>query len=395
LVVEASPDRKRLLVVAGEESGDLYGGLLASALREAAPGYHLVGMGGDRMQRAGVDIRHHIRHTAVTGLVEVAARLRELWRIYGSLLSLAQEERPAAAVLIDFPDFNLRLAKKLKSLGIPVVYFVGPSIWAWRPGRLETIVSCVQKMLVILPFEEPLYRSAGVDVEYCGHPLLDLVKADLSSQEFRTKYGLEPGVSTVCLCPGSRPNEIRHILPVLLDAVAALRRIRKLNVVLPVAPSLAAASVQGMIRSRGAEVRLIEGDTYNTMKNADFLIVASGTATVEAGLLGKPMVSVYRMAPFTFHVGVRFVKIKEYCMVNLLLQKKVVPELIQGDCNPARVREEALRYLDHKELGDAMSRELLRLRELLGPEGSAGRLARSVVRFLEDRSGRPGGEAGA
>lgn len=203
----ASPKRKTLLIIAGEESGDLYGALLAGALREAAPEYGLFGMGGDRMQRAGVEILHHIRDTAVTGLVEVASRLRELWGVYRSLVSRAGENRPAAAVLIDFPDFNLRLARKLDRIGIPVIYFISPSIWAWRPGRLRTIASCVRKMLVILPFEEPLYRSAGVDVEYCGHPLLDLVKADLSREEFQKKYGLESGSETVGLCPGSRPNQ--------------------------------------------------------------------------------------------------------------------------------------------------------------------------------------------
>jgi lipid-A-disaccharide synthase len=384
-----------LMIVAGERSGDLLGAELARALRERLAGLQLFGCGGDAMREAGVETVVDAHRLTMMGITEVISGLPRAYRALRALVEEAERRRPQLAVLIDFPDFNLRLAKRLKQRGIRVVYFVSPQIWAWRKGRLRQLKARIEKMLCIFDFEEAIYRKAGIPVEYVGHPMVDLVRPKMTREEFFARIGLDPSRTTVALLPGSRAKEVSQILPTMLEAARRISLNRKLQFVVAVAPTLDAGWVEKMLLEHygGAlAIRVATHATYDTLRHCDVAVVASGTATLEAALCERPMVVVYRLSRLTYRIGRLLVKVPFYSMVNILAGKQVVPELIQSDFTPAQVSSQVEYLLDHSQAREEMAKELRAVKERLGSGGAVDRAAEAVVALL--RSGRVYEESG-
>ena len=330
----------KFLLSAGEASGDNYGAQLITALRQLAPGSEFFGMGGESMRGVGFNAQIHANEVAVVGLVEVMTHLPAIRRRFKALVAEAARRRPDAAVLIDFPDFNLRLARELHALGIPVFYFVSPQIWAWRTGRVEQIKQFVRKMIVIFPFEQEFYRSHGVDVAYVGHPLAFLPLPQVSRMDFAAQYKLDPNKQWVALLPGSRRREVHLNLPPLMDAVELLQKEGSdFEYLLPVASTLDKEWVRYQLGPAYKSVKLTENAQATAMLSRA-AVVASGTATVETALTGTPFVVVYRLFLLTWLLGRKLVKLDTFAMPNLIAGRKIVPELIQGDfTGEAVVRE--------------------------------------------------------
>ena len=372
----------RLLIASGEPSGELYAAQLVHHLRALQPDLDVFGLGGDRLQAEGATLVAHIRDLAVVGLLEVLKHLRHLRGVFRRVLDEVDRDPPRAAVLIDYPDFNLRLARELHRRGIPVVYFVSPQIWAWRKGRIRSIREHVARMLVIFPFEEALYREAGVPVTFVGHPLVDLVGPAEGRADFLRGLGVSPERDVVAVLPGSRPQEIAHNLPGIAGAVAILHARRPdLEFLLPVAPSIDAALLEPALR--GLPVRLVPDGARPVLGACRAAIVASGTATVEAALLGAPMVVVYRLSALTHFLGRRLIQVPHVAMVNLIAGRRVVPELIQGDFTPERVADEVTALLPDGPRRSAMLQDLAEVRSRLGAGGASLRAARAVHEVME------------
>jgi lipid-A-disaccharide synthase len=374
------PEAVDVLLVAGEASGDLHGATLARALVTLVPGIVLAGMGGPRMAAAGVRILHGIDRTAVVGGTEVLGRLPALWRIFRSLGRYLAERRPRVLVLIDFPDFNLRLARRARHLGIPVVYFIAPQVWAWRRGRLRTMARDVTRVLAVFPFEVGLYREAGVPVEFVGHPLLDVLpplRRDVAREGLaRDRQPL------IGLLPGSRAEEVRRHLSVLLDAGGRIRRrVPEACFALALAPTIPAAAVAGPVAASRLDVRILPGEAYRLMAAADLLLTASGTATLEAACYGTPMVVLYRLSPLSHALARLLVRgVSAISLPNIIAGRRAVPELIQGQATPARLARAALALLQN-DAARAAQRVILRdVRARLGQPGAGERAARVVLR---------------
>jgi lipid-A-disaccharide synthase len=368
-----------VMLSCGEASGDLYAGALTLELQRLVPGARILGMGGERMHAAGAELVADYRGLAVTGLVEA---LRVVPRSFSLLKQLREQmvrDRPDVLVVIDFPDFNFRLAAAARDLGIPVVYYVSPQIWAWRPGRIKTVKEVASKVLVIFPFEKKLYEEAEVPVEFVGHPLPDLIHVTEPREQLLATAGLDPKAPTVALLPGSRPNEVRAILPNLAEAATLIReRVPSAQFVIARAPKLTDQMFESFARYTGPSAT-IAGRADDVLNASDMVITASGTATVQAALHGKPMVIVYRLAPLTYKVGRPFVKVDTFGMVNLLAGRRVVPELIQDDFTPARVADESVALLTDPARAAEMRRALGEVRSALGEPGATRRAAEAVL----------------
>lgn len=375
----------RLLISCGEPSGEFYAAELVAELRKEHPDLEAFGLGGDRLASENVRLLAHLEDLAVVGLFEVLSHLRRLKRLFDSVVAEAARVRPDLAVLIDYPDFNLRLARELKKLGIPVVYYVSPQLWAWRRGRIKDVKRDVAKMLVIFPFEEPIYREASVPVAFVGHPLIDHVKPPTDRAAIARKLGLSGDRPVIALLPGSRNKEVGFNLPPMLGAVGLLRKKRpELQFVLAGAPHLRANALQD---ATAAGVTVREGSTRDVLSSARVAVVASGTATVETALTLTPMVVVYRLSALTYTLGKPLVSVTNYAMVNLIAGRVVVPELIQSDFTPARVCEETIRVLDDGEPRAAMLQNLQEVREKLGKGGATRHAAEEVSVFLRTNAG--------
>jgi lipid-A-disaccharide synthase len=370
----------RLLISCGEPSGEFYAAELVAELRRRSPDLEAFGLGGDRLAAEDVRLLAHLRDLAVVGLVEVLSHLRRLKHLFDSVVAEAARVRPDVAVLIDYPDFNLRLARELKKLGIPVVYYVSPQLWAWRRGRIKDVKRDVAKMLAIFPFEEKIYKDAGVPVSFVGHPLIDHVKPPADRSAVAARLGLAPDRPVIALLPGSRNKEVAFNLPPMLGAVALLRERRPdLQFVLAAAPHLRARAFED---AAAAGVTVLEGVTREVLSAARVAIVASGTATVETGLTLTPMVVVYRLSALTYALGKPLVSVANYAMVNLIAGRVVVPELIQSDFTPERVSEETLKILDDGPARTRMLQDLEEVRSKLGKGGATSNVADEVMPFL-------------
>jgi len=370
----------KFLIVAGEASADMYGAEVARALRRKFDHAQFYGLGGPRMRNAGVELEGDISKTAVVGPFEALSSLGVLYTVFRRLADRVEAEPPSAAVLIDFPDFNLRLAKRLKHAGVPVVYYVSPQVWAWREGRVKQIQELVNKMLVILPFEEEIYRKAGVDVEFVGHPLIDMVRTTKSKEEFCDDHGIDARKTIVALLPGSRRKEVRFVLPTMCEAAALiLAKKPDAQFVLPLASGLDRKFVQEMIR--GVPVKVIANDTYNAVRYARTAIVASGTATLETALLGTPEVIVYRISQATWMLGKFLLRVRLFGIVNIILGEEVVPELFQDKMTPQAVSQTALRLMDDVWIQSRIRANYEKLRRQLGSGNVAERVADAVAKL--------------
>jgi lipid-A-disaccharide synthase len=370
----------RLLVSCGEPSGDLYAADLVRHLRARMPDDppRVFGLGGDGLSAQGSVLLAHVRDLAVVGLWEVVSHLQHFRRIFRAVLAEVDRERPDAAILVDYPDFNLRLARALHARGIPVVYYVSPQVWAWRARRIRAIRAHVAHMIVIFPFETGLYEDAGVPVTFVGHPLVDLVAAQQDRGGLLAALGLDPARPVIALLPGSRRKEIGHNLPAIAGAVRLLAERRPdLQFVAAVGPSIDPSTLRASLPSF---VALVQGQTHAVLAASQAAIVASGTATVEAALLGTPMVVVYRLSPLTYLLGRRFVKVPHVAMANLIAGRAIVPELIQDDFTAERVADAVLPLLGPE--GHTMRVALAEVRRRLGDPGASERAAQVVIGVL-------------
>ncbi|HWF85046.1 MAG TPA: lipid-A-disaccharide synthase [Vicinamibacterales bacterium] len=380
----------RLLVSCGEPSGDLYAGALTRELQALDPDVTVAGLGGPALAAAGGVLIDDYRGLAVTGLTEALAKVPRSYATIRRLTRAARIERPDALVVIDFPDFNFPLARRVKRLGIPVVYYISPQIWAWRSGRLRTIREIADRVIVIFPFEEAIYRDAGVPVEFVGHPLVDLATASAPRDALLRAYGLSPAAPTVAILPGSRPNEVGRILPGLAAAVRLIaQRVPGTQCLLARAPNLDDHLFE-VLRASGAPITSVEGDTDAILASADVALTASGTATVQTALHNTPMVIVYRLSPMTYRIGRRLVKVDTVGMVNLIAGEKIVPELIQEAFTPEAVAREAVSMLTDPARVATIREGLARVRAKLGGPGASRRAAEAILRVVAaHRCGRP------
>jgi lipid-A-disaccharide synthase len=362
----------QILISAGEASSDMYASRLAIALRERT-GAQFFGMGGPRMRDAGVEILADYHEIAVVGITEVLHKIPSVVRVQNLLAREAARRHAALAILVDSPGTHLGVARRLNNLKIPVGYFIGPQIWAWRSGRVRIVRRRVKRMVVIFPFEEKLYRDAGVPVDFVGHPLIDTVKPAMARDEFIAGYNLDPSRPIVALLPGSRASEVDRNFPTILEACELLTR----QMAPESSPQFVHAAASGIGSSTGAKVTVtrVEGATYDALAAADCAIVASGTATVEAALLGTPMVVVYRVARVTAAILRRMVLTKHFAMVNLIADRRVVTELMQDDFTPTAVATEVRHLLENPAARQEMKASLAQVRASLGSGGAIERAA--------------------
>jgi lipid-A-disaccharide synthase len=375
--------RKKVVIVAGESSGDLYGAKLVEAMASLAPQVEFYGIGGSEMEKRKVNILFSSSELAVVGATEVLEKIGHIWRAWRQMKRFIRDNRPHLAVLIDYPGFNLRLAKVFKANAVPVLYYVSPQVWAWRAGRIKKIAERVAKMAVILPFEAPLYEQAGVDVEFVGHPLLDILDQGLTREKARRQLGIAADALFIGLLPGSRGGEVKALLPPLVGAAEILAAdFPGSRFMIPLASTIGSDMVQGYIAESGLPIEIVEGRTFEVMKAADLLLMASGTATLEGAIAGVPMVIIYRLSPITYLIGRMLVKIKCFGLANIVVGKKVVPELLQGEVTPHRIALEAKKILqDHvrrKEIED----EFKFITDKLGGKGASHRVARIALQMM-------------
>jgi lipid-A-disaccharide synthase len=375
---------QRLLIIAGEASGDLHGGNLARTLLAQQPTLQLLGVGGRRMHEAGVELLFDIRDLAVVGAVEAVHSLRTLWRVYRTVLGEVARAPVAAVLLIDFPGFNLKLAKALSQRGIPVLYYIAPQVWAWHRRRVKKIRQWVRKLFVILPFESALYHEAHIDAEFVGHPLLDLVRPTGSKADACTRCGLDPAAPVVGILPGSRRSELHYLLGPMLNAAAQIRtRVTACQFILPLADTLQPGDVREALEAAPVSVRLVQQQTYDVMQAADVLLVASGTATLEAALLGTPMVVVYKAHLLTYLLARLVMQVSCISLPNVIAGRAIVPELWQYEATPNNMAAQALVLLAQPERATTMCTDLATLRSQLGAPGVPERVASGILRYLD------------
>jgi lipid-A-disaccharide synthase len=371
-----------IMMSAGEASGDLHGATVCRALKRLDPHIRIVGMGGSRMRAEGMEILVDPTAHAGVGTSEVLGRIPSLFRAFRLLVRRLRTDRPHVLVVIDFPEFNLRLARQAKRARVPVVYFMPPQLWAWRSGRIRQMASRVTQVLAAFPFERDLYEKAGVPVEYVGHPLLDAVPLALDKADARERLGMDASRILVGLLPGSRREEVENLLPPMLEAATRLAASNgKRTFVLGLAPTVSRATIDEFIKRAAAPpVNVVEGLTHEVMAAADVLLVASGTATLEAALLGTPMVVCYRVSRLTEVVGRLLKQIPWISLPNIVARRTVVPEILQADVTGTRLAAEAERLLEDAPLAAAQRASFKDLRERLGEPGVGERAARVILK---------------
>jgi lipid-A-disaccharide synthase len=355
----------RIFISAGEASGDLYASRVVETLRSRHPDAEFFGCAGPRMQAAGVRAIVDSRSIAVAGLVEVVAHIPRIWGEFRKLARAAAVEKPDVAILTDAPDFHLRLAKKLKKLGIPVVYLIAPQAWAWRQGRVRTMRRVIDRLLCIFPFEKEFFESRGVPTTYLGHPLARIVRPSMTRAEFFDKLAIPPDARVIVLLPGSRQGEVERHMPALFEAARLIRNRQPVHFVLSLPPGLDAEGSSFWERARAASIQVKVGITWDALAYAELALAASGTVTIEAALAGAPLVSFYRVNALSWMLGRWLVRSPFLSMVNLVAGREIVPELIQGEMTGERIAAEAIRLLDDDAARSQMRADLAEVAALL------------------------------
>lgn len=374
---------KKILIIAGEASGDLHGANLVREINRQDPSITFYGVGSKRMQEAGIQMLADASEISVVGATEVLAHLRPIWRVFNRLKHFLFEERPDLLILIDFPDFNIMLGKRAKKYRIPVLYYISPQVWAWRKGRIKKIASLVKAMIVVFPFEVDLYKQAGVDVRFVGHPLTDVVQSRYTQAEAKAQLGLDPAKRAIAILPGSRKKEISSLLPDMLRAAVALNtRFQDLQYILPVAPTLNRDFLGSFIGQSTFPLTLTDGRVYDVLRASDAALVTSGTATLETGLMAVPMVIVYRMSALSHLIAKMIVDVDHIGLVNIVAGKRVVPELVQHDATPQNMADALAALLGDREYYQNVRLQLGNIRSQLGETGANARVAAIVLDFI-------------
>ncbi len=375
-------DLNTILIIAGEASGDIHGANLIREIKKQRPDLTFFGIGGDQMKSADVETIVHARDMSFLGFIEVLRHLPFIRRVYRSMVRLLDERKPGLVLLIDYPGFNLRFARAAKKRGIPVLYYISPQIWAWGKGRMKKIVRCVDRMLVIFPFEKVLYQKEGMDVHFVGHPLKDDVKTRITREAFFRELGLDSIKRTIGVLPGSRQQEVSSLLP---DMIKALDRIRKelpdLQAVLGKAPTLDDEVYKDYSEIEGLNTS-VRYKTYEVMGHSDVVMVASGTATLETAILGTPMLVLYKMSALSYIIGRALVRVKNIGLVNIIAGCEIVPELIQRDANAEKIAGNLLVFLTDDDRYRKVKEELKIVSRKLGEKGGSKQAAESVLDFI-------------
>ena len=383
LKMKAANQEKTVMIIAGEASGDMHGATLVREMLKCNPALKFYGIGGNKLRREGVELLADAADMAVVGLTEVIFKLSGILKIMTLMKKSMDERRPDLVILIDYPDFNLPLAKAAHKRGIKVFYYISPQVWAWRRGRIKQIKKTVNKMAVILPFEVETYREKGFEANYVGHPLLDMVKTNSSKQDSRKIIGLAEDKITIGILPGSRMSEIKKLMPELVRATQILKReIPDAQFVLPLADTLDETIITEYISGADVQIKIISGHTYDVITCCDLVLVASGTATLETALLGVPMIVIYKISALSYFIGNLIIDVKNISLVNIIAGKTVVPELIQSEASGAQIAAEALSILKNRNKRQEMINRLQSIRSRLGEPGAARRAAQIAIDML-------------
>ena len=374
---------KRIMIVAGEASGDLHGASLVKEAHNVDPSLSFFGIGGSRMRAAGVVTLTDAAEIAVVGLVEVIAHFPVIYRAFTKLKNILETDPPDLLILIDYPDFNLRLAKIAKKANVRVLYYISPQVWAWRVGRVKKIGRVVDHMAVVFPFEVPFYEKEGIPVTFVGHPLVDTVHPTMNRSKAQELFGIDPDRKTIGLFPGSRRQEIKNLLPVILESAALLRRsFPDVQFILPLASSLSRADIAPLLDSSGLDVIVVEENGYDVMQVCDAIISVSGTVTLEIAMIGVPMVIIYKVSPVTYMIGRRLIQVEHIGICNIVAGERVVKELIQQDAVPNKIVAEIVRILTDVEYESSIREKLGLVRKKLGIGGCSAKVVQLVMEML-------------
>lgn len=375
----------RILISAGEASGDIHAAAVTRELKKIAPETEVFGMGGDCLREAGGEVLFDIKEHGVMGFAEIICKLPALFKLKNAFAKVMEERRPDCLVVVDYPGFNMRLAKLAQSMGIPVVSYISPSAWAWHKSRAKSVAQIVNKVAAIFPFEYEVYKAAGADTEFVGHPLVDIVKPHLTQADAWEKAGKQAGRDLILLLPGSRLMEIQKMLPTMLQAAKLILEKRPdTDFTMPRAKTIPLEMLENMVKAAGVPVKIIEGDNYDVMFSADLALATSGTVTLEAALCGLGSVIVYKTSPITAFIARRVINIPDIGLPNIVAGRHILPELLQEDFTPERLQQEALKLLE-PERNAQMKKDLAYVKERLGASGAVHRVAELVLRIAEEK----------
>ena len=373
---------KRVLIIAGEASGDLYGGNLVKAIRTVDPSIYFLGVGGSHMKEAGVRLLRHAEEMAVVGLPG-GKRLFTIFEAFREITASLIHWRPDLIILIDYPEFNLMIAGRAKRHGIPVMYYVSPQIWAWRSGRIDTIRRRVDRMVVILPFEKKLYQEAGVKVSFVGHPLLDLIEVENEEGSLCHQYSENDSTKLIGLLPGSRSSEISRLLPVMLDTADILvDMIPNIHFLVPLASTISREEVNPYLNGRSLPLTVVTDSTHEVIRACEMIVAASGTVTLEAAILGTPLVVVYKVNPLTYWLGKKLVKVNYVALVNIIAGEEIAPELIQHEVTPELIARESMKILNDEKRKMWIKGKLKAVRQELGTPGASDKAAAIALELM-------------
>ena len=375
----------RILISAGEASGDIHAAAVTAAIKKIDSSAEVFGMGGDALRNAGGEVLFDIKDHGVMGFVEVLKKLPDLFKLRDDFEKVMDERKPDCLITVDYPGFNMKLAKLAHDKGIPVVSYIAPSAWAWHKSRAKKVAKIVDKVACIFPFEYDVYKEAGAPVEFVGHPLVDIVKPKMSQEEAMAFAGKEEGKKLILLMPGSRLMEIEKMLPTLLGAAKLIKKqLPEVSFVMPRAGTIPISLLEEKIKASGLEVKITEGNNYDLFSVADLALATSGTVTLEAALCGLGSVIVYKTNPVTYFIAKLVVNIPHIGLPNIVAAKTVLPELIQNDFTPANVAQEALALLE-SERNAKMKEDLAYVKERLGKPGAVGRVAELVLKIAGEK----------
>lgn len=375
----------KIFFSAGEASGDLHGASLAREIKKISPSTELLGFGGDEMQAAGVWLVRNYKDFNIMGVAEVLKNLRRILKLMDDLTEIIREEKPDLLVLIDYPDFNWRLAKRAKKLGVKILSYIPPSAWAWRKGRAKDCAKIADEFIAIFPFELPVYEQAGAKIFFLGNPLVDTVKTNLSEKEARKFFGVKKTEHSILLLPGSRRQEIKLLLPEMLKAAEILSERRPAKFFLPVADGVDEMEILRQVNSAKVEVTLTKENRYDLMKISDAAMATSGTVVLEAALLNLPCVVLYKMARLNYFIGKLLVNIENFSLPNILAGKKIQPELLQNEVQPEKIAEKILKLYRGESHREKVIEDLKSACKKLGESGAAKRVAEKILSVAEGR----------
>lgn len=371
---------REILIVSGESSGESYGAELVKEIKKIGKEIEFFGIGGEEMKKEGVEILFNVQELSIIGIVEVIPHLFKLYKMKKKIVLEAMRRKPLCAILIDSPDFNLRLAKELRKNNIPVIYFISPTVWAWREGRIKKIKKYVSLLLIIFPFEKEIYERAKVPYIFVGHPLKDRVKINLEREDLKRSLGLNSGLPVISILPGSRKSEVKNHLPVLIDSLKELRKRLDFKAFLIKASGIPDSLINDIVKD--TEIEIIEKDRYKFMACSDIALASCGTSNIELLLLGVPFIAFYRLSSFSYLIARTLAKVKYASIVNILAGREIIPELLQSKFNPKNIVEKTVYLLNSEEEKKKIKEEFKKIKDNLGNEGAFYRSAKVIMEFL-------------